>query len=129
MKRYIRTSFDIEDLKQAQLEIILNSNPMLDDYHVGVRDIDDILTFEEAWKDPDSWDPDFELEDAKKCMSSGSITVYSSYPIKQGVFVSPSKMEAAQYAGGHEYKLYSKKVKLTDVAWIDATQGQYAKVV
>ena len=129
MKRYIRTSFDIEDLKQAQLEIILNSNPMLDDYHVGVRDIDDILTFEEVWRDPDSWDPDFELEDAKKCMSSGYITVYSSYPIKQGVFVSPSKMEAAQYAGGREDKLYSKKVKLTDVAWIDATQGQYAKVV
>ena len=128
MKRYVRTSLTIDELKERQLEIILNSNPMLDDYHVGVRDIDDILTFEEVWKDPDSWDPDFDIDDAKEAISSEYVVVYSSYPIKQGVFVSPSKMEAAQYAGGREDKLYSKKVKLTDVAWIDATQGQYAKV-
>ena len=63
---------------------------------------------------------------AQKAIKSGKITVYSSYPIKQGIFVSPSYMEAESYAGTG--KVYEKTVKLTDVAWIDPTQGQYANV-
>ena len=51
--------------------------------------------------------------------------MYSSYPIKNGTFVTPSKMEAMSYAGSN--KVYSKVVSLDDVAWIDPTQGQYAK--
>jgi len=35
-------------------------------------------------------------------------------------------MEAEGYSGTG--KVYSKRVKLTDVAWIDITQGQYARV-
>jgi len=56
-------------------------------------------------------------------MDSGIITVYSSHPIEAGVFVTPSKMEAESYSG--DGKIYTKTVKLTDVAWIDPTQGQY----
>ena len=53
------------------------------------------------------------------------IVVYSSHPIKNGTFVTPSKMEATSYASSD--KVYSKVVSLYDVAWIDPTQGQYAK--
>ena len=63
---------------------------------------------------------------AQEAIKSGKITVYSSYPIKQGIFVSPSYMEAESYAATG--KVYEKTVKLTDVAWIDPTQGQYANV-
>ena len=56
----------------------------------------------------------------------GKVVVYSSKPIADGVFVTPSKMEAQNYAG--EGKVYSKEVAVDDVAWIDAFQGQYAKV-
>ncbi len=62
----------------------------------------------------------------KDALNSGKIMVYSSYPIEQGIFVSPSKMEAESYSGTG--KVYSKEVNLTDIAWIDPTQGQYAKV-
>ena len=34
----------IQELKQKQLETILIFNPMLDDYHTGIRTIDDIRT-------------------------------------------------------------------------------------
>ena len=51
------------------------------------------------------------------------ITVYSSHMIEPGVFVTPSKMEAQSYSG--DGKVYTKTVMLTDVAWINPTQGQY----
>ena len=51
--------------------------------------------------------------------------MYSSYPIKNGTFATPSKMEAMSYASSD--KVYSKVVSLYDLAWIDPTQGQYAK--
>ncbi len=54
------------------------------------------------------------------------MTVYSSHPIENGAFVTPSKMQAKDYAGGG--KVYSAKVKTSDVAWIDASEGQLAKV-
>ena len=42
------------------------------------------------------------------------------------MFVSPSKMEVKGYSG--DGKIYSKEVDIEDVAWIDSTQGQYAKI-
>ena len=103
---------------------------MQDDYHTGVRTVDDIKTLEEAINDPewsgyDEFNPDYTLDDATEALETGKITVYSSYPIKNGVFVSPSRMEAESYAGNG--KVYSKQVNVNDVAWIDPTQGQYAK--
>jgi hypothetical protein len=61
----------------------------------------------------------------KEALKSGRITVYSSYPIENGVFVTPSKMEAQNYAGKN--KVYSKTVPLSNVAWIDAIEGQYTE--
>ena len=111
--------------KQKQLEIIKKYNPMRDDYHVGIRNVDDIKTFEEAMEDEESfyWG-DFDREDAEKALEKGTITVYSSKPIEQGVFVSTSKNQAQDYAGGN--KIYSKEIPIDKVAWINGDEGQFA---
>lgn len=115
------------DIKQKQLDIILKENPMTDDYHTGIRTKEDIKTFDEVINDDESfvWG-DFSQEDAKKALEKGEVTVYSSYPIEQGVFVSTSKNQAQDYAGNG--KVYSKVVPLNEVAWINGDEGQYAKV-
>lgn len=126
------TNANIEvSLKQRQNEIIQNSNPVNDAYHTWIRNVEDIKTLEETindsdWIDYDEYNPDLSRQDIENAIDSGKITVYSSYPIKQGIFVSPSKMEAESYSNNG--KVYSKEVNINDVAWIDPTQGQYAKV-
>lgn len=117
--------------KQKQLDIIKNNNPVNDDYHTWIRNVEDIKTLEETINDSDyidydNYNPDLSRQDIENAIDSGKITVYSSYPIKQGVFVSPSKMEAESYSSNG--KVYSKEVNINDVAWIDPTQGQYAKI-
>lgn len=90
--------------KQAQLDIVLNNNAMQDDYHTGIRSVDDICTYAEAIENDgvegDDITPDYTAQMVEKAKKTGKITVYSSYPIGQGVFVTPSKMEAESYAGG-----------------------------
>ena len=118
-------------LKEKQLEIIKKENPMLDDYHTGIRTIDDIKTPEEAFKtkideDEDYSYPDFTQEDGEKALESGKITVYSSKEIKQGTFVSPSKSMVQDYAG--DGKIFEQTISINDVAWINSDEGQYAKV-
>lgn len=118
---------EVDKHKEKQLDIINKSNQMHDEYHTGVRNVDDIKTFEEAVSDSDApFTPDYTKEDAESALKAGEITVYSSKPIENGVFVTPSKMEAENYAGGE--KVYSKKVPISDVAWIDTMEGQYARL-
>ena len=116
--------------KQMQLEIIERYNPMRDDVHTGIRNIEDIKSFEEvvneAKSEGDTAYPDIGLDMLEEAAKTGRITVYSSYPIKQGVFVSPSQMNVADYAGGGP--VYRKEVSVDDVAWITSDEGQYAKV-
>lgn len=117
--------------KEKQLELLLEINPMTDDYHTGIRKLEDIKSFKEAVNDDIKDEeigayPDFSKEDALKAIESGYITIYSSHPIENGVFVTPSKMNAQDYAGGN--KVYSKKVPLDEVAWINSDEGEYAKV-
>lgn len=116
-----------EELKKEQFEIIKESNPMQDDYHVGIRSVSDIKTFAETIDDDESfvWG-DFSRDDAKEALKKGEVTIYSSKPIEQGSFVSTSKNQAEDYAGGG--KIYSKTIPLDDVAWINGDEGQYAKV-
>lgn len=119
------------DYKSKQLEVIDESNPADDSYHTWIRSTEDIKTFDEAFFEDGEYsgmDPDFTESMALESKKTGKITVYSSYPIENGVFVSPSQMEAQQYAGGDASKLYSKEVNINDVAWIDGAEGQYAKV-
>lgn len=113
--------------KTAQLDVVNKSNPMRDEQHTGIRSVDDIKTFEEAVSDSDApFTPDYTKEDAESALKAGEITVYSSKPIEDGVFVTPSKMEAKNYAGNG--KVFSKRVSIKDVAWIDAIEGQYARL-
>ena len=115
--------------KREQYEIIKENNPMLDDYHVGIRSPKDIKTFQEVINDEESFGwGDFSKKDAEKALKKGEITIYSSYPIKQGTFVSTSKIQAEEYAGGRGNKIYSKTIPLSEVAWINGDEGQYAKV-
>ena len=111
--------------KEEQLAIILNENPAEDDFHTWIRSIDDILTFEEVWQDAvyDLY-PDYTTEDVKKALATGEITVYSSKPIVNGIFVTPSAMEAAAYLG--DQTIYKATLNIKDVAWIDDSQGQLA---
>ncbi len=117
--------------KQKQLDVVLNSNPATDDYHTQIRKVEDIKTFEEAIQDYDYTNgddvtPDFTSEMIKRAFETGKITVYSSKPIENGSFVTPSKMEAQSYAGSGN--IYSAEVNLTDVAWVNELQGQYANI-
>lgn len=127
----VNDEIGIDSLKEKQLEIIKNNNPVNDDYHTWIRNIEDIKTLEEAindsdWKDYDEYNPDLSRRDIETAIKNGKITVYSSYPIKPGIFISPSKMEAESYSSNG--KVYSKEVNINDVAWIDPTQGQYANI-
>lgn len=120
---------DTDALKERQMQIIQETNPADDDYHTWIRSVEEIKTFREAIEDPewaeyDEYNPDFTRAMAEEAMESGEIEVFSSYPIEAGGFVSPSRMEAESYSG--DGRVYSKTVPLTDVAWIDPTQGQYA---
>jgi hypothetical protein len=122
---------DSDNRKKVQLSIILKTNPMLDDYHLGIRSLNDIKTAKEAWDtnvdfNEDFVYPDFSQQDAKKSLLSGKIKIYSSYPIKQGTFITPSKRMATDYAGGKEP--YSKVADINDIAWINADEGVYAKI-
>src|SRR5574344_879895 len=122
-----------EDIKNApkekleQYEIIKENNPMLDDYHVGIRSPKDIKSFNEVINDDESFSwGDFSKKDAEKALQKGEITIYSSYSIEQGTFVSTSKIQAEQYAGGK--KVYTKTVSVNDVAWINGDEGQFARI-
>lgn len=118
-----------ENVKQKQLEIIEKVNPAPDTYHTWIRKVEDIKTLAETledsdWADGDEFNPDLTRDMIEEAIESGEITVYSSYPIEQGVFVSPSYMEAASYSG--DGNVYEKTVSIDAVAWIDPTQGMYA---
>lgn len=117
--------------KRRKLEIVLRENPAYDKTAVWIRTEEDIKTFDEilARTDEESqqagdWSyDDWTKKDAEEAFKKGYVTVYSSKPIKQGTFVTPSLQEAHEYSG--ESKPYSKKVPFDEVAWIDGEQGQY----
>lgn len=121
-------SNNLSDRKAAQLAVIEQSNPFNAALgaHTWIRGTEDILTYREAidnFGGVDDVTPDFRAGDVQRALDSGYMTVYSSYPITHGTFVTPSYMEARNYAGdGH---VYSKRVPLDDVAWLDEVQGQY----
>lgn len=126
-KAYKEVLYDAKNpIHQKQWKIIKNTNPMLDDYHTGIRSADDIFTFEDIVKNHGIYDytPDFTEEMINNALKSGKIKIYSSYPIETGGFVTPSLNEAKAYAGKN--KIYSKEVPINDVAWIDNIEGQYA---
>lgn len=117
--------------KERQFAIINKNNPFDPNLgsHTWITSPSDIKTYEEVWEEEGEIygiTPDFSKEDAENALRNGMITVYSSYPIKQGIFVTPSRMEAQSYGGNG--KVYRKVVRTSDIAWIDPTQGQYANL-
>ena len=118
--------------KAQKLEIIKKNNIANDDYHTWIRNENDILDFNDARKytlddigDVSSY-PDVTkdlLDDAER---TGKIKVYSSKPFTLGSFVTPSKMQAKDYAGGG--KIYEDVVDLDDVAWITSDEGQLVRI-
>lgn len=120
--------------KQKQFDIISSTNPMRDDYHTGIRKVDDILTLQEAIEASKqengegiiSTYPDVDESVYNEALQSGKIKVYSSKPIENGAFVGPSMMQAKDYAGGG--KVYSKEVNVSDITWINADEGVYANL-
>ena len=113
------------DRKQEQFNIIQGSNPRDTNLsnHTWINNKSDIKSFDEVISDGD-FTPDYTNEDYNKAKQSGVITVYSSKPIANGEFVTPSQQIAKDYAGSE--KIYSKEVSINDVAWISASEGQLA---
>lgn len=128
--KQVRSEDDTSKMKEKQLATVIKYNPAPNNHNTWVRTTDDILTAEEAFRETlasnDSMYPDFTAEDMQRAIDNGEVTVYSSKPIKKGVFITPSLMNAEEYAGGG--KVYSKTIKLTDAAWIDESEGQYTPV-
>ena len=116
--------------KVAQFKIIQANNPAPEgSNYVWIRRPSDIKTLAEAIEDSESFSwGDFTRKDAIKALKRDLITVYSSYPIKQGVFVSTSYIQAQEHAGGEGGRVYSKRIKPSQVAWINGDEGQYASV-
>ena len=98
------------ETKKEQLKVINNSNPMTDDYHTGIRNTEDILTSQEAYKEASELNteygemtyPDTDISIWDNAIKTGEITVYSSTPIENGNFISISEMEAKEYAGNEK---------------------------
>lgn len=116
--------------KENRLISALAFNKMNNDYNIGIRSINDIKTWDEVLGLDDEsegqfvWG-DFTREDAEKALKENEITIYSSYPIKDGVFVSTSYAQAEEYTGGKGGKVYSKTIPLSEVSWINGDEGQY----
>lgn len=113
------------DRKQEQFNIIQGSNPRDTNLsnHTWINNKSDIKSFDEVISDED-FTPDYTKKDYNKAKQSGVITIYSSKPIANGEFVTPSQQIAKDYAGSE--KIYSKEVSINDVAWISASEGQLA---
>ena len=110
-----------------QADLIQKYNPADESlgHHTWIRNADDIANIEEAFNINNfSGTPDFSYSDAQKAIKDGSIKVYSSYPIDLAEFVTPSKMQAKDYAAGGD--VFSAEVPINDIAWIDSNEGMYA---
>lgn len=121
--------------KEAQFELLQETNPMHDDIHTGIRSADEINYLNDLVRDYDADTsemfayPDFQLDDAKSAISKGEIEVFSSHPIEPGTFVTPSKMMAQDYAGGRDAKVYSKVMPIEDyAAMAHGDEGNYLPV-
>ena len=118
--------------KSQKLEIIKKNNIANDDYHTWIRNENDILDFKDARKytlddigDVSSY-PDVTKDLLDAAEKSGKIKVYSSKPFSLGGFVSPSKMQAKDYAG--KGKVYEGIFDIDDIAWINADEGQLVRI-
>lgn len=121
-----------ENIKNAQFEMLQETNPMKDTYHTGIRSPEEINRLGDLVNNFDENEmfsyPDFTLKDAQNAVNSGKITVYSSKPIEAGTFITPSKMMAQDYAGSTG-EVYSKTIPIDDFAAISSgDEGNYLPI-
>ena len=124
----------LNNRKMKQCQLILKTNPPFTDYSTWVRTPEDILSFQEMFNQArleyeeygELIYPDLDWDVFQNASENRKIMVFSSYPIKTGVFVSPSRICAEGYA--MDKRVFSKVVSVDDVAWIDFTEGQYAPI-
>ena len=129
----IKKTLTLNDVRQKQWEIIQKTNPKEEGTNsTWVDKPEDAKTFYEVnHKDSDypfneNYSDDWTVKDKMNVEATGKITVYSSYPIEDGNWVTPSKEEGLSYAGSG--KLYSATMDPRDIAWVDAGQGQVAHI-
>lgn len=116
-------SITLDKWRSKAVDIINSTNPMSDDYHVGIRTVDDVLTLEEAFDSEPPTNPDVSDGYIQSCIESGKIRIYSSKRITPGTFVTPSRMMAKDYAGSSN--VFSKVISINSVAWINSDEGVY----
>ena len=111
--------------KEQKLKAITKANKMADDYHTGIRTIDDIYDLNEVLDD--FGNPDITREMLENAIKNDKIKVYSSKPFSQGSFITPSKMMAQDYAGRNG-KIYEIEISPNDIGWISGDEGQIARM-
>lgn len=118
--------------KAEKLKVISKNNPAPDDFHTWIRTEDDILDFPTARRytledigDVSSY-PDVTKEMLDEAERTGKIRLFSSRPFSLGGFVTPSQMQAKDYAG--KEKIYEGIFDIDDIAWINADEGQIARM-
>ena len=116
--------------KKKQLQIILELNPMLENEYIDINDIDDILTYEEAFEKGDDCYcvGDFYKNNAKEVLRTRRVEIFANNDIENGKPVFTSKNKAIEEAGGKRDHIVSKVVDIEAVAWKDAVCGIYANV-
>jgi len=96
-----------DELKAKQFGIVSKYNPAPNNYNTWIRSAKEIKTaaeaFEEAFREGNMY-PDFTVEDMKTALDKGKVTIYSSYPIEHGKFVTPSRMNAKDYSVVYQVK-------------------------
>lgn len=111
--------------KEQKFKAITKAKPMLDDYHLGIRSLDDIKDLNEVMDD--FGNPDITKDLLENALKQDNIKVFSSKPIKVGSFVTPSRMMAKDYAG--QGNVYELDLSPNDIGWINGDEGQVARVV
>lgn len=109
-ERGFNQTADEKSRKQKQLELLLATNPMTDDYHTGIRTVDDIRDAEDVLGDGfEEIYPDFTEDMAQKAMLKGKIKIYSSKPLSKQVrsFLRarcvPKTMQAVERSTAKQY--------------------------
>ncbi len=130
----MKKSLTMDDVRYKQWEIIQNTNPKLKDtVSTWIDEPNDVKTFYEVAHDDsdfpfeEDYTEDWTLADKINVDNTGFVTVYSSKPIEDGIFVTPSKMYAQSYAADGK-TVYSEMMDVRDIAWIDVGEGQVAHI-
>lgn len=110
--------------KEQKFKAITKANPMLDDYHLGIRSVDDVRDLGEVLDD--FGNPDITRDMLENALKNDNIRVYSSRPIKVGTFVTPSRMMAKDYAG--KGKVFELDVSPDDIGWLNGDEGMVARL-